>query len=70
MSLDYANTHHIEATRIAGEASLKTFAPQMGKRYTNGRNFDRGAGQHRDVSMLSPYAVSYTHLTLPTILLV
>ena len=55
MSLDYANTHHIEATRIAGEASLKTFAPQMGKRYTNGRNFDRGAGQHRDVSMLSPY---------------
>lgn len=55
MSLDYANTHNIDATRIAGEASLKTFAPQMGKRYTNGRNFDRGAGQHRDVSMLSPY---------------
>ena len=55
MSLDYANTHNTDATRIAGEASLKTFAPQMGKRYTNGRNFDRGAGQHRDVSMLSPY---------------
>ena len=55
MSLDYANTHHIDATRIAGEASLETFAPQMGKRYTNGRNFDRGAAQHRDVSMLSPY---------------
>ena len=55
MSLDYANTHNTDATRIAGEACLKTFAPQMGKRYTNGRNFDRGAGQHRDVSMLSPY---------------
>ena len=27
----------------------------MGKRYTNGRNYDRGAGQHRDVWILSPY---------------
>ncbi len=42
-------------TRIAGEAALEVFAPKMGKRYSNGRNFDRGMGQHRDVSMLSPY---------------
>ena len=55
MSLDKANTQYFEATRKAGEARLKTFTPQMGKCYTNGRNFDRGAGQHRDVSMLSPY---------------
>ncbi|MAA77223.1 MAG: deoxyribodipyrimidine photolyase [Rhodobiaceae bacterium] len=55
MSLNNANTQYFEATRIAGETSLKTFTQQMGKRYTNGRNFDRGAGQHRDVSMLSPY---------------
>ena len=42
-------------TRMAGEAALEVFAPKMGKRYANGRNFDRGMGQHRDVSMLSPY---------------
>lgn len=55
MSVDNANIQYFDATRIAGEASLKTFIPQMGKRYTNGRNFDRGAGRHSDVSMLSPY---------------
>ena len=55
MPLDNLNTQHFEPTRTAGEAALKAFTPQMGKRYTNGRNFDRGAGQHRDVSMLSPY---------------
>ena len=55
MSVDNANIQYFDATRIAGEASLKTFIPQMGKRYTNGRNFDRGAGHHSDVSMLSPY---------------
>ena len=42
-------------SRMAGEAALKVFAPKMGKRYANGRNFDRGMGKHRDVSMLSPY---------------
>ena len=52
---DKADIQYLEASRKAGEACLKTFTPQMGKRYTNGRNFDRGAGQHRDVSMLSPY---------------
>lgn len=55
MPLDNANPQYFEATRTAGEASLKAFTPQMGKRYNNGRNFDRGTGQHRDVSMLSPY---------------
>ena len=55
MTVDNANIQFFDATRIAGEASLKTFIPQMGKRYTNGRNFDRGAGHHSDVSMLSPY---------------
>ena len=42
-------------TRAAGEVALRTFVPSMGGRYKNGRNFDRGVGQHRDVSMLSPY---------------
>ena len=43
------------ATRATGEAILQDFAPRMGKRYTNGRNYDRGVSNHRDVSMLSPY---------------
>ena len=42
-------------TRAAGEVALRTFVQSMGGRYKNGRNFDRGVGQHRDVSMLSPY---------------
>ena len=45
----------LEPTRAAGEAALLAFAPRMGARYTNGRNFDRGPGRHRDVSVLSPY---------------
>ena len=44
-----------QATRAAGEAILRDFVPRMGRRYANGRNFDRGPGAHRDVSMLSPY---------------
>ena len=55
MSLDYSNKELIAPTRACGEEILRAFAPRMGKRYTNGRNYDRGAGQHRDVSMLSPY---------------
>lgn len=55
MPLDRSNTKLIAPTRAAGEAALRAFAPRMGKRYANGRNFDRGAGEHRDVSMLSPY---------------
>ena len=55
MPLDNLNKNLIVPTRAAGEAKLQAFAPRMGKRYTNGRNYDSGAGQHRDVSMLSPY---------------
>jgi len=44
-----------EPTRAAGEAALHAFAPRMGARYANGRNYDRGPGRHRDVSRLSPY---------------
>src|SRR6056297_2603515 len=46
---------HPEPIRAAGAHVLATFAPRMGRRYANGRNFDRGPGAHRDVSMLSPY---------------
>ena len=55
MQLDHPNTKLMAPTRAAGEATLRAFAPRMGKGYTNGRNHDRGAGKHRDVSMLSPY---------------
>ena len=44
-----------QASRAAGLARLAAFAPRMGTRYARGRNFDRGPGAHRDVSMLSPY---------------
>lgn len=43
------------ATRAQGEAALQNFTPRMGRHYANGRNTDRGAGAHKDVSMLSPY---------------
>ena len=55
MPLDYSNKELIAPTLAAGEATLQKFAPRMGKQYTFGRNHDRGASQHRDVSMLSPY---------------
>lgn len=55
MPLDHSDKELIAPTRAAAEAALRAFAPRMGKRYTNGRNYDRGPGQHRDVSMLSPY---------------
>jgi deoxyribodipyrimidine photo-lyase len=43
------------ATRAQGEALLRQFTPRMGRHYASGRNTDRGAGAHKDVSMLSPY---------------
>ena len=55
MQSDYLSKQQFIPTRMAGEATLEVFAPKMGKRYTKGRNFDRGIGQHRDVSMLSPF---------------
>ena len=44
-----------EATRARANQLLQEFAPRMGRKYANGRNYDRGAGRHRDVSQLSPY---------------
>lgn len=42
-------------TRAAGLTAMQAFMPMMGHRYENGRNYDRGPGQHKDVSTLSPY---------------
>lgn len=44
-----------EPTRAAGLAMMQAFIPAMGRRYENGRNYDHGVGQHKAVSMLSPY---------------
>lgn len=43
------------ATRAEGLARLQAFVPRMGRRYAACRNYDRGPGQHRDVSCLSPW---------------
>ncbi|MFD0857426.1 FAD-binding domain-containing protein [Roseovarius aquimarinus] len=42
-------------TRAAGLEAMHAFVPAMGRRYANGRNYDRGPGQHKAVSQLSPY---------------
>ena len=42
-------------TRAAGLAAMQAFVPAMGRRYAEGRNYDRGAGRHASVSQLSPY---------------
>ncbi len=42
-------------TRAAGLAAMQAFVPRMGARYANGRNYDKGPGQHAAVSQLSPY---------------
>ncbi len=42
-------------TRAAGDAIMAGFTPRMGRRYANGRNTDHGPGQHKAVSVLSPY---------------
>lgn len=55
MPLDKSQNQKFAPTRAAGEEVLQRFAPRMGRRYASGRNYDRGAGLHRDVSMLSPY---------------
>jgi deoxyribodipyrimidine photo-lyase len=44
-----------EPTRAAGLARLAAFAPSSGKHYAAFRNTDEGAGERRNVSMLSPY---------------
>ena len=48
-------TTQFTATRAAGLAAMTAFVPVMGRRYANGRNYDAGPGQHKAVSMLSPY---------------
>ena len=55
MKTDKLMTPLFMPTRQAGEEQMKRFIPKMGRAYTDRRNFDRGAGQHRDVSMLSPF---------------
>lgn len=45
----------VTATRLQGLAMLQEFVPSMGFAYAAGRNFDRGPGQHRSVSGLSPW---------------
>ncbi len=42
-------------TRAEGERRLTAFTPRMGRRYANGRNTDHGPGDHKAVSVLSPY---------------
>ncbi|SEL21074.1 deoxyribodipyrimidine photo-lyase family protein (cryptochrome) [Roseovarius nanhaiticus] len=42
-------------TRAAGLERMDAFVPAMGRRYANGRNYDRGPGNHKAVSTLSPY---------------
>lgn len=41
--------------KIQAMARLKAFVPNAGKHYAQRRNFDHGAGRHKDVSCLSPY---------------
>lgn len=55
MRLDNSIDVLFTPTRQAGEEQAKRFVPKMGRAYTNGRNYDLGAGAHRDVSMLSPF---------------
>ena len=55
MTLDIANRTLFTPSRRAGEEQVRTFVPKMGRAYASGRNYDCGAGQHRDVSMLSPF---------------
>ena len=45
----------MQATRARGLEVLEAFSSNMGKRYESGRNYDNGAGNHRAVSMLSPF---------------
>lgn len=48
-------TQTLVATRAAGLAAMQAFSPAMGSHYANGRSYDRGPGQHKAVSVLSPY---------------
>ncbi len=48
-------TQTFTGTRAAGLTAMQAFVPAMGRRYANGRNTDNGPGQHKAVSVLSPY---------------
>lgn len=44
-----------QATRQEAFAALRRFLPHAGAEYASRRNFDLGPGEHRNVSVLSPY---------------
>jgi len=44
-----------DATRENAEQLLQAFVPRMGQHYALERNYDRGPGEHDNVSQLSPY---------------
>ena len=46
---------HFPPTRAEALSRLNRFLPKAGKTYAARRNYDLGAGQHNDVSTLSPY---------------
>lgn len=45
----------LTATRGHGLIRLQAFAPAMGRRYADERNYDHGPGKHTAVSVLSPW---------------
>ena len=59
-----------ETSRAKAIEKLDRFVERNLSDYSKLRNFDFGPDKRSNVSCLSPYithAVSYTHLTLPTI---
>ena len=63
---------NFEASRAKALDKLNNFVENNLSEYSKLRNFDYGPDNRSNISCLSPYItpVSYTHLTLPTILLV
>ena len=55
MALFDTPTMAFEPTRSAGLARLNQSAPKAGRAYASERNYDRGPGRHKGVSLLSPY---------------
>jgi deoxyribodipyrimidine photo-lyase len=44
-----------QATRRSAFEALERFLPHAGREYASRRNFDLGPGEHRNISVLSPY---------------
>jgi hypothetical protein len=42
-------------TKVHGEPLMQALMPHIGLSYTDGRNYNHGAGAYRDVCCLSPY---------------